>query len=445
MILMEIKLRYSAFFVLCSVFTRLRDSIFFISYSLFLLSSCSVSKKISRQAGTMLLNDTAIRSGHIGISIYEPATNTYLYEHNATNYFIPASNTKLFTLYAGMKYLGDSLVGLKYQMKGDSTVIEPAGDPTFLLAEFKQQPVFNFLKKQKQIYLSEDFTFIDFLGRGWAWDDYKEAYMAQKSSFPIYGNVVKAKWISPDSVYISPSFYQSSGGVIEPGKNGFKLVKKFGENFFGFLAGKEKYKEIPFTPTMLDIQYLLEDTLKIKIGHDWWIHDTKGNIKIHSQPSDSLFKPMMHRSDNFFAEQTLLMASNEYLGYMNDEKIIDTILMTTLKDVPQRPKWVDGSGLSRYNLFTPRSFVYILHKMKDEFGMDRLKDILPTGGEGTLISYFKKDSGYIYAKTGTLSNNCALSGYLVTKKGKLLIFYITGATPVRKATEKFLLDIREKY
>ena len=89
--------------------------------------------------------------------------------------------------------------------------------------------------------------------------------------------------------------------------------------------------------------------------------------------------------------------------------------------------------------------------MKNEFGWERMKNILPTGGTGTLSSYFKKDSGFIYAKTGTLSNNCALSGYLITQKGKLLIFsvlannYITGATPVRKAVESFLLEIRKKY
>jgi D-alanyl-D-alanine carboxypeptidase/D-alanyl-D-alanine-endopeptidase (penicillin-binding protein 4) len=35
---------------------------------------------------------------------------------------------------------------------------------------------------------------------------------------------------------------------------------------------------------------------------------------IRSQPTDSLLKPMMHRSDNFFAEQSLLMVSNERLG-----------------------------------------------------------------------------------------------------------------------------------
>src|SRR6476659_3460051 len=82
---------------------------------LIILSSCSVNKQISKQANNILLKDSSIATGHIGISIYEPATGKYWYEYNSTHYFIPASNTKLFTLYAGMKYLGDSLVGLRYQ------------------------------------------------------------------------------------------------------------------------------------------------------------------------------------------------------------------------------------------------------------------------------------------------------------------------------------------
>ena len=159
----------------------------------------------------------------------------------------------------------------------------------------------------------------------------------------------------------------------------------------------------------------------------------------------------MHNSDNFFAEQTLLMASNEHLGYMNDGAMIDTLLNNDLKDIPQKPKWVDGSGLSRYNLFTPQSFVYILNKLKNEFGLERLKIILPTGGEGTLKNYYVADSSFIFAKTGTLSNHVAFSGFLITKKNKLLIFsvlnnhFIGRATAVRRAVEKFLKGIREKY
>jgi D-alanyl-D-alanine carboxypeptidase/D-alanyl-D-alanine-endopeptidase (penicillin-binding protein 4) len=133
---------------------------------------------------------------------------------------------------------------------------------------------------------------------------------------------------------------------------------------------------------------------------------------------------------------------------MNDQRIIDTILKTDLKDLPQKPNWVDGSGLSRYNLFTPQDIVAILNKMKNEFGMERLKVIMATGGEGTIRNYYKADSGYIYGKTGTLSGVVAFSGFLYTKKGKLLIFstlvnnHQSPAADVRRAVEKFLERVR---
>ena len=88
--------------------------------------------------------------------------------------------------------------------------------------------------------------------------------------------------------------------------------------------------------------------------------------------------------------------------------------------------------------------------MKKEFGMNRIKTIFPTGGEGTISTYYKADSGYIYAKTGTLSGVVALSGFMETKKGKLLIFSVlvnnhqASATEIRRAVEKFLQDVRSK-
>ena len=160
---------------------------------------------------------------------------------------------------------------------------------------------------------------------------------------------------------------------------------------------------------------------------------------------------MMHYSDNFFAEQTLLMVSNQLLHTMNDEKIIDTLLKTDLKDLPQKPNWADGSGLSRFNLFTPQDFIWILNKMKNEFSWKRLSTIFPSGNTGTLTNYYTADSSFIYAKTGSLTGVIALSGYLITKKNKTLIFsvlvnnHLTTGRAVRKAIEKYLLAVRDKY
>ena len=159
----------------------------------------------------------------------------------------------------------------------------------------------------------------------------------------------------------------------------------------------------------------------------------------------------MHRSDNFYAEQCLLMVSNEKLGYMNTGKVIDTLLKTDLADLPQKPKWVDGSGLSRYNLFSPQDFVTILAKMKNEFSWQRITTILETGGAGTISNYYKNYAGHIYAKTGSLSNHIALSGYLITKKGKQLIFSVlvnahqAPVANIRKGVEKFLTSVIDNY
>lgn len=112
---------------------------------------------------------------------------------------------------------------------------------------------------------------------------------------------------------------------------------------------------------------------------------------------------------------------------------------------------VDGSGLSRYNLFTPQDFVMILDKMQREFGMNRIREILPTGGEGTLANYYKADSTFLYAKTGTLSGVVALSGFLTTKKGRELIFSVlvnnnqAPAALVRRAVEGFLQNLRKRH
>jgi serine-type D-Ala-D-Ala carboxypeptidase/endopeptidase (penicillin-binding protein 4) len=46
-----------------------------------IISSCSINNQIARKANSILLKDTAISTGHIGISIYEPATNKYWYNY----------------------------------------------------------------------------------------------------------------------------------------------------------------------------------------------------------------------------------------------------------------------------------------------------------------------------------------------------------------------------
>ncbi|MBD0284156.1 MAG: D-alanyl-D-alanine carboxypeptidase, partial [Flavisolibacter sp.] len=79
------------------------------------LYGCTPAHWLSRQARKNVLNDAALRTAHVGISIYEQATGKWWYNYQGDKYFVPASNTKIPTCYAAMKYLGDSLVGLRYE------------------------------------------------------------------------------------------------------------------------------------------------------------------------------------------------------------------------------------------------------------------------------------------------------------------------------------------
>lgn len=434
----------------------------FVLLSLFFFASCSVQKN-AQTSSTALnpLGDSALQHAHVGISLYDADEKKIIYDYQGDKYFVPASNTKIFTCYAALKYLGDSIPGIQYFETSADLLLFPTGDPTFLMPEFKSQPVADFIQKQTKPISISDFTWKDeALGAGWAWSDYNAYYMAERSPLPIYGNVLKwTQQIDTLSAEKSATIYsypEVNWKVRFSGDSSrfFNVERKKEENVFMIQEGKEPFKEldVPFITNGINssLEFLKELTQKeFKL-----VSLSPANRRlntIYSRPVDSVLTPMMHRSDNFFAEQMLLMVSNAKLQQMSDRRIIDTLLKTDLKDLPQKPNWADGSGLSRYNLFTPQDFVWILEKMKNEFGLERLKNIFPTGGEGTLSSYYKADSGYIFAKTGSLSGQVALSGYLITQKNKLLIFSVlinnhqANGVQVRRAIERFLQDARRKY
>lgn len=453
-----------------------------INYTLLIvLTSCSSTKQISRQATQEILSDSNLSKAHIGICIYDATGNKYLYNYQSDKFFIPASNTKIITCYAAMKHLGDSLVGLRYWETGDSLTIYPTGDPSFLHEDFTWQPVYNFLKSStKKIYLASMENGENGLGPGWSWDDYNDDYSAERSAFPIHGNTVKFhlsgaavkdslqpflppqySWNTSPGYFIKRiRFSNDSGRIVQMGQgailhlNRIRLQRNLGDNTFIIHPSAKSFTDvdIPFTTGEAGlVPALLQDTLhkNIAVSTETSFLDMYPFTRvIHSQPTDSLLKIMMHRSDNFYAEQSLLMIGNEMLGVMNDAKVIDTLLKTDYIEMPQRPQWVDGSGLSRFNLFTPQDFVFVLNKMRADYDWNRITTIFETGGTGTLRNYYKNLSCKIFAKTGSLSNNIALSGYLITPKNRTLIFSVlvnnhtVSAAAVRRAVERFLTQVQ---
>ena len=160
----------------------------------------------------------------------------------------------------------------------------------------------------------------------------------------------------------------------------------------------------------------------------------------------------MQASDNFIAEQLLMMCASAVSDTLKPEIAIEYVKKKFLFDLPDKPVWVDGSGLSRYNLLTPRSIVRLWEKIYAIVPRERLFFLLSVGGEsGTLKNYYKAEKRFIVGKTGTLANNHSLSGFLVTKRGRTFIFswmnnnFTTPTGEVRARMETVLKNIYEKY
>ncbi|MDT8368926.1 MAG: D-alanyl-D-alanine carboxypeptidase/D-alanyl-D-alanine-endopeptidase [Longimicrobiales bacterium] len=86
----------------------------------------------------------------------------------------------------------------------------------------------------------------------------------------------------------------------------------------------------------------------------------------------------------------------------------------------------DGSGLSAYNLVTPQALTAILARMLETPWAAGWRDALAAPGEeeSTLEHRLGGFEATLQAKTGTISNVNALSGYLDDAAGRTLIFSI---------------------
>ncbi|HKO78956.1 MAG TPA: D-alanyl-D-alanine carboxypeptidase, partial [Chitinophagaceae bacterium] len=237
------------------------NSYIVVLISCLFLISCSVQKQIAKSANKDVLDAAPLQTAHIGISIYEPATHQYWYDYQGDKYFVPASNIKIPTCYAAMKYLGDSLVGLKYVRLGKSNNkdiwVQATGDPTLLHPDFTKQPVIEFFKRDSSVLFSlttNNQWKDDAYGSGWSWNDYDAGYMAERSLFPVYGNVVRF-YGNKEEISIIPGTVELSYGGTGNNAIGFSFKNKK----YNFSRAKDKniflwedspdelkYEEIPF-------------------------------------------------------------------------------------------------------------------------------------------------------------------------------------------------------
>ena len=420
--------------------------LFIIAAIAMVLSACSV-----RQAQKTLLTSEAIKGAHVGIAIYNDTKGKWLSTYQSSHYFTPASNTKILATYLGLEFLGDSLPGWKMAENADTIFLLPQGDPSFMHPEFSFQPVVDLIKntkKQVAIAVEKKQDNFERFGDGWSWNDYAEDYQPERARMPIFGNVVHF-YQGQKKLDIKPFYFFSQQNMDLSSIKGKNWTRAKNENKFFTIeqSNTKKYFQVPFVYDSRQVLEILQDSLGRKISalNDIPLLTFK---TIKTVPTDSLLKIMMLRSDNFYADQIVLMASEQLLGRMDDAALIDSAKKLIFADLPQRMRWVDGSGLSRYNLNTPENYVAILQQMQIKFGEERVKNIFEKGGEGTISAYYKNFPGTIYAKTGTLGGQVALSGFIYTPKKQKLFFSVLVANhmsqssaQVRRAVETYLTRV----
>lgn len=413
-----------------------------------------IAKKVAKEFKT----SDMLKKYQVGFALYDFEGKEMIFQKDADKYFTPASNTKLFTFYAGLKIAPDSIPSLRYIEKGDSLIFWGTGDPSLLHTAVKGTKAIEFLKNtNKKLFFANGRYTGNFFGNGWSWDDYNDYYQPEISELPLFDNVVLVTAKQAGDMNISPKHFNSCFSADSTSKaTKFNVQREFLTNKFHYPLAKTTAnyeQQIPFkTSTTLTLT-LLSDTL----NKDLQLVDytmPKDAKTIYSSKSDDVFKQLMLPSDNFVAEQLLLTYADKLGLELSTSKAIAAIQEKYLTVLPDRPKWVDGSGLSRGNLFTPRSLIKLLELIYTEVNdQQRLFAMMPGGGKsGTLRNaYPKTDTPFVFAKTGTLGGVHNQSGYILTKKGKLLLYsfmnnnYVQPTAEIRKEMVRVMSYIHERF
>ena len=107
----------------------------------------------------------------------------------------------------------------------------------------------------------------------------------------------------------------------------------------------------------------------------------------------------------------------------------------------------DGSGLSSHDLIAPRALTQLLAYAATQPWFPEYKAALPVGGtDGSLSRRFTGEDqpqlqGKVFAKTGSLGESRALSGYLTAASGQTLVFSLMDDNhPPANSTDRTLMD-----
>ena len=382
----------------------MKKIILFLFFSSSLFSQIS-SKKIDK----WISSNNDLNGSVVSIAVKRIDKEKKIVGSGIDTYMTPASNVKISTV-LGSIYYGDTIPIINYKVLNDTLKISPTGYPLLSHPKYRDEDLEKFIKEFKHIVYHNPKIDLNKYGPGWAWDDYNSYYQAERSEMPIYGNVVQIIKNSNGEIEVTPNIYK----IIFDFEQKSKILRSEKENKFFINPSLIKFGDTiysPFITSRKNTISLLENSLGNKV--EFKKDELKDYNTLNTTQSNKIYSAILKDSDNLISES---IAANISLR-LNDTISVDKGVRL-IQNISKQKELFDGSGLSRYNLVTPKSVISSLHDIYNLIGFDRIKKIFP---ENYII---QNEKHFVWGKTGTLRNNHNYSGYIVTDKNRRYIFSI---------------------
>ncbi|PHI19796.1 hypothetical protein CEQ90_11260 [Lewinellaceae bacterium SD302] len=399
------------------------------------ISICSLASQDARSPRQIRewLDEEVVRNevfneGFTGFRLVDAENGSALFDWRGSQFFTPASNVKLLTFYLATELLADSMTAIYYDYSGDTLEILGSGSPLLFHPELGDLDAAAPFMRNHPGVIRYHHREISRYGAGWSWDDYNYGYVYERSMLPVYGNRLTLRSVAGKSEpeILPPNLADS---VVVADGDVSALVKREKGNKFTAALRLYFYKNTNVQRPLTLSPQLIVATLRAGLQREVILATESGDSlewRALKQPlPDTVLQIMLQKSDNFLAEQLLLSAADALSGQPELEALFAFSRDSLLAELELLPRqWVDGSGLSRYNQFTPRQLTQLIRRVYFNIGPARTKKLLAAGGEsGTIRRYFGQyREPYVWAKSGSLRNVLALSGLVETKSGRLLVF-----------------------
>lgn len=423
-----------------------------------------------------------------GIDVRSVDTGERLFELNPGKLMMPASNMKILTLATAAKTLGwDYRFTTTLEARGSISegvlhgdlVIKSNGDPTInsrngradsVLAQWAQALADAGIRSIDGRVIGNDQAFDDEgIGAGWAWDYLQYGYAAPVGALQFNESVATLTIAaaptaggtaivslqpgaglellnrattggsgSDDTIdyrrHLDRAVLEVTGSIPLGAQPEVRTVAVVNPTLFfaesvrtGLIA-----RGIAVTGQAVDYDDVAAELQAADAGTDrsTGLPFAKVIATTDSPPLREIATVLMKVSQNLYAETLLkaVGAARGGLGTTEGGRIAARDSLVSWGVPPDSYVMYDGSGLSRYNYVTASTLTSILeHLYKDPVHRDAFLATLPIAGkDGTLASRLRltRAEGNALAKTGSIANVRALSGFVKTRDGETLVFSI---------------------